>query len=571
MHRPSTLLITPLPCQCCWQSPVPWPRCTTLHPAVSSFALQPHIPRWCQHPPHTTTLEVLLAEPRGPLPQRNVHTPCDHSLHRHPVVLGPLAHGLDDHLDLRVARVGAQHGHHVAQAVARLAARDHGLEGADARALLALQVLGCRVQPLQHVKRLGRVEERAHLVRVVGDELQQLVALLARLHLEVQLPSQPRAPVHDVAARQVRKIAVLGAVLFVLDERQRLLRLPVLAARGLGDAVVPVEVVVVGEVGLDGLQEHQHVLELLEQEEARRHALAAGDGVALALARAHQLEVLLRRLEVVGGALGLADARVHHALQDVLLRRGGLQVLDQVERLPHLVVAQVVDDQVQARLRRHVTQRRQVLQRVLTPPEHHQVVADEVVLQVAAARGLGQRLDLGFRRLAVVHAERVARLEVDRHRTVAELVQVHLQDLERHVVVVQLAVAQRHVHVERQELAVLQQQPLVDVGGLLEVRALVVDGRQRQLVLDRLGQLLVVVHELGLVAALVRAVEQHARLQRAARALRRGRLRLLVHAHEVVAGRRVHVVQRVGVLKRQQLLVDVERLVMFPVMEMAVC
>ena len=43
----------------------------------------------------------------------------------------------------------------------------------------------------------------------------------------------------------------------------------------------PVEVVVVRDVALDGREEHEDVLELLEQEEARGHALPARDGVAL--------------------------------------------------------------------------------------------------------------------------------------------------------------------------------------------------------------------------------------------------------------------------------------------------
>jgi len=49
----------------------------------------------------------------------------------------------------------------------------------------------------------------AHLVAVVGNQLQQLVALRARVHLEVQLPREPRPPVPDVAPRQPRQVAVL--------------------------------------------------------------------------------------------------------------------------------------------------------------------------------------------------------------------------------------------------------------------------------------------------------------------------------------------------------------------------
>ncbi len=42
--------------------------------------------------------------------------------------------------------------------------------------------------------------------------------------------------------------------------------------------------------------------------------------------------------------LRLAQRGVHHALDDVLLGRGGLQVAHQLVRLVHQLVAQVVDD-----------------------------------------------------------------------------------------------------------------------------------------------------------------------------------------------------------------------------------
>jgi len=51
----------------------------------------------------------------------------------------------------------------------------------------------------------------------------------------------------------------------------------------------------------------------------------------------------------------------HTHLEDVLRRRGGLQVLHQLHRLRDVIVAQVVDDQVEARLGRDVAQGGQVL------------------------------------------------------------------------------------------------------------------------------------------------------------------------------------------------------------------
>jgi hypothetical protein len=118
---------------------------------------------------------------------------------------------------------------------------------------------------------------------------------------------------------------------------------------------------------------------LLEEEEAGRHALAAGDGVALGRGRAHELEELLRGLEVVLHAHLLAHLRVHDALQDVLLGGGGGQVREQLRRLLHAVVPEVVDDEVQARLGDELHEARQHLQRLVAVAEDHHVVADEVV------------------------------------------------------------------------------------------------------------------------------------------------------------------------------------------------
>lgn len=62
---------------------------------------------------------------------------------------------------------------------------------------------------------------------------------------------------------------------------------------------------------------------LPQDEEARRHALPAWDGVALGGGGAEQLEVLLGCLEVLARVELLAERQVGHALEDVLLYTGG--------------------------------------------------------------------------------------------------------------------------------------------------------------------------------------------------------------------------------------------------------
>ena len=78
------------------------------------------------------------------------------------IFLRPLLEHLDDVVDLRVGGV-LEHLDDVDQRLPLLPPRDDHLEEADGGAPLPLPVLGVRVQPLQHVERLGGVVELAHL------------------------------------------------------------------------------------------------------------------------------------------------------------------------------------------------------------------------------------------------------------------------------------------------------------------------------------------------------------------------------------------------------------------------
>ena len=65
---------------------------------------------------------------------------------------------------------------------------------------------------------------------------------------------------------------------------------------------------------------------------------------------------------------------------------------------------------------------------------------------------------------------RVFHLEIDGNCRVGKVLEVHGEHLLGHVVVVQLVVAEGHVDVEGEVLAVVEQDPLVNVDGLLVMR-----------------------------------------------------------------------------------------------------
>ncbi len=357
-----------------------------------------------------------------------------------------------------------------------------------------------------------------YLIAVVGDQLEQVERLGGLLELEVELPGQARLVVADVAPGQPAEEHVVVLHLVVLDEQEGLLGVLEGAAGRLRLAVVEVEGVVAVEVALDGVEVDKDVVEVADEEEVGGHALAAGDGVAVAGGAAHQLEVLLRHLQVLLGVGLLAHGSVDHALEDVLVGLRRVHVLHELVRLADVALLQVVDDQVEARLGDHVHERRQRLQGALAVLEHHQVVPEQVLGEREGQRGrLQQVLQLHLGRLAVVQPVVVARLQVHADRRVRVVLQVDGEHLLRDVVVVELVVAEGDVNVERQVLAVLEQVALVDVDRLLVVVAHVVHGGERELVGQHVLQLLVEVHELVLLVELVRGVEEDADLERAFR------------------------------------------------------
>ena len=205
---------------------------------------------------------------------------------------------------------------------------------------------------------------------------------------------------------------------------------------------------------------------------------------------------------------------------------------------------EVVDDQVEASLGNDAHQRLEHLQRARAVLEDHlarasnmstveptanarraprgarsgthRVVADELL---CVGEGGGREdlelLELKHGRLPVIQAVVVACLEVDGCGAVREVLQVHTQHLLRHIVVIELVVAQSHEGVQRQVLPVFQEHALVHVNGLLVMAAHVVDGCQAQLVLHNITQQLVVLEQLALVPELSAAMSAHTSTERA--------------------------------------------------------
>ena len=194
--------------------------------------------------------------------------------------------------------------------------------------------------------------------------------------------------------------------------------------------------------------------------------------------------------------LDLSDRRVYDTLQNVLWRRRGLKVLDQVESLVMLSSTKMMDHKVEPCLRGDSSERREHLKGAFSPTKHNLIVSKQVIVHIGPTRPrvILQRSKLSLCSLPVLESKLIARLEVHRKRTVGMRREIHREDLQTDIEVVEFTVAKRNVDVQGEVILVLQQETLVDVGRLLKVTAQVVDGCKGELVLDAVAELLMIVH-----------------------------------------------------------------------------
>ena len=82
------------------------------------------------------------------------------------------------------------------------------------------------------------------------------------------------------------------------------------------------------EVGSDGLQVDEHIIELLQDEEATGHALTTWNSITLGWGSANHLEEVLSNAHVILLVALLADHSMDDSLEDVLLGENALHVFD---------------------------------------------------------------------------------------------------------------------------------------------------------------------------------------------------------------------------------------------------
>ena len=87
------------------------------------------------------------------------------------------------------------------------------------------------------------------------------------------------------------------------------------------------------------------------------------------------MEEVLSDAHVILLIARLADNCVHNSLENVLLGKHTLHVLDELVGLIDLIILQVVNDQVETSLRDDINQRRENLKGILTTTENDKIVS----------------------------------------------------------------------------------------------------------------------------------------------------------------------------------------------------
>ena len=108
-----------------------------------------------------------------------------------------------------------------------------------------------------------------------------------------------RLLVHDVASAKPRQVAIFLLVFLVLNLQEAFFCVFEFSRCCRCDSEIPIEIVVIDEVRTDTLQVDKHIIELLENEKARGHALTTWDSVAFGWRSTDHLEEVLSNAHVV--------------------------------------------------------------------------------------------------------------------------------------------------------------------------------------------------------------------------------------------------------------------------------
>lgn len=254
----------------------------------------------------------------------------------------------------------------------------------------------------------------------------------------------------------------------------------VFSSRSKSNTEVPVEIIIVEEVTLDGLEIDKDIVKLLENEEATGHALSSRDGVTLSGGGSHQLVQFLSNIEVVLRLFLHSDDCMNHSLDDVFLGDDWFHIFDQFICFLDIVILQMVDDEVESGFGHNVEEGREHLSGILSSSEDNQVVSEKIIVfkHISSGGVLLQHFQLCFSCFPVVKLIVIASLQIDSSDGVRVDTEIDSKDLEGYIIVVKFVVTKSHIHIEGMEVSLVKEKILVDLSSLFIMISEIMEGSQ---------------------------------------------------------------------------------------------
>jgi len=124
------------------------------------------------------------------------------------IFFAPLFHHLDNVLDLRIVNT-LKHLDHILKSLFGFFTSYNHLENSNRCSSFTFPELWIGVKTLKDIESFSWVVELAHLIAVIGNEVQESQALVAGLHVDVDLPSEVWLEIHNVAFAEPRDVDII--------------------------------------------------------------------------------------------------------------------------------------------------------------------------------------------------------------------------------------------------------------------------------------------------------------------------------------------------------------------------
>ena len=130
-----------------------------------------------------------------------------------------------------------------------------------------------------------------------------------------------------------------------------------------------------------------------------------------------------------------------------------------------------------------------------------------VIEYISCSSGILESLKLSLCSFSIVQLVVIACFEVNTYYRVGMQAKVNSQDVKTDIIIIHLVVAKGNVYIDCMKVFVFYQELFIDLSCLLEVASEVVKGCHAKLVLNRVCESTVIIHNLVLITHLLGELE----------------------------------------------------------------